>query len=137
MSTTETKTARKKFNLLYVDDEKSNLNVFKIAFKKQFNIITAANGVEALEVLDSGQSDIHVLVTDQRMPKMTGLELLERVTEKYPEIIKLVISEYSNDKVIREAMEKFNILCRIHKPWDWDYVKSQIDGALKEKYGEF
>ena len=136
MSAVAEKTTKKKFNLLYVDDEKSNLSVFKIAFKKQFNIHTAVNGLEALKVLDKGDKEIHVLITDQRMPEMTGLELLEVVNEKYPHIIKLVISEYSNDQVIRDSMEKFGILCRIHKPWDWEFVKEQIDGALKEKYGE-
>ncbi|HPH68291.1 MAG TPA: response regulator, partial [Kofleriaceae bacterium] len=74
----------KRYPILIVDDEQDNLDAFRFNFRKVFEIVTANSGAEALEIL--AQKDIAVVVTDQRMPKMTGVELLREVKLRKPEV---------------------------------------------------
>jgi len=71
-----------KITILYVDDEENNLFSFKAVFRIKYNVLTALSGDEALEILSKKQ--VHVIITDQRMPEMTGVEFLEKVLEKIP-----------------------------------------------------
>ncbi|MEO1054248.1 MAG: response regulator, partial [Bacteroidota bacterium] len=73
-----------KFNILYVDDEISNLQGFKSIYFTQYNVITAVSGREALEILD--EQEVHIIITDQKMPEMTGVEFLKIVLVEYPRI---------------------------------------------------
>lgn len=114
--------------ILYVDDMVPNINVFKITYKRDYNILTAENATEAIEILSSNNVDL--IISDQRMPGKSGMELLEEVAEKFPNIAKIIISEYSQDNVIRSGMKKFGILHNIHKPWDRDELKGLMDNAL-------
>lgn len=66
---------QKNINVLYVDDEVNNLNSFKATFRRNFNITTSETVDEALKILE--QEAIHVILSDQRMPKMTGIEFLK------------------------------------------------------------
>ena len=70
-------------NVLYVDDLQTNLILFQATFEKDYNIVLAESPQKALEILR--EQDVQVLVTDQRMPDMTGTELLELVAEEFPE----------------------------------------------------
>ena len=71
-----------KITILYVDDEENNLFSFKAVFRIKYNVLTALSGDEALEILSKKQ--VHVIITDQRMPEMTGVEFLEKVLENTP-----------------------------------------------------
>lgn len=117
-------------NVLYVDDEEPNINVFRIAFKRRYNIFTAQSGQEALDIMSN--NDIHVIVADHRMPGMTGIELLSKVGDMYPTVYRIVISEYVNDAIIREAMKAYDFTGSMGKPWDGDELKTMIDKALEE-----
>lgn len=121
---------KEKDHLLYVDDSRPNLSVFRIAFKKDYKVHVVEGGEAALEVLE--KEDIKIVVTDQRMPKMTGLELLEQVAEKYPDVIRIIISEYANDEIIRDAEKSFGIHGRVSKPWDADALREMIAGLLNK-----
>lgn len=114
--------------ILYVDDMVPNINVFKITFKREFNILTAENAEEALTILSSTPVDL--VISDQRMPGKTGVELMQELSEKYPGLPKIIISEYSQDTVIRAAMKQFGIAYNVHKPWDRDELKTIIDNCL-------
>lgn len=114
--------------VLYVDDMVPNINVFKITFKRDFNIMTAEEAEKALEIVKN--EDIDLIITDQRMPGKTGVELMREVAELKPNLPKMIISEYSQDKVIRDAMKELGILHNIHKPWDRDELKSAIVEAV-------
>jgi Response regulator containing CheY-like receiver, AAA-type ATPase, and DNA-binding domains len=67
------------FNVLYVDDEENNLNSFRAALRRNYNIYTALSGEEGIEILS--KTDIHVIVTDQRMPHMTGVQFLQHIPD--------------------------------------------------------
>ena len=115
-------------SILYVDDMVPNINVFKITFKRDFNIITAEEADQALDIVKN--QDLDLIITDQRMPGKTGVELMREVAEIKPKLPKMIISEYSQDKVIRDAMKELGILHNIHKPWDRDELKAAIMNAV-------
>jgi YesN/AraC family two-component response regulator len=114
--------------VLYVDDMVPNINVFKITYKREYNILTAENATEAIEVLSANSVDL--IISDQRMPGKSGVELLQEVAEKFPTVAKIIISEYSQDAIIRGSMKQFGILHTIHKPWDRDELKRLMEDAL-------
>ena len=76
-----TKVFTKQYTLLYVDDEESNLRIFRMAFKRHYNVLTASGGDEAIQMLR--ENDIQCIITDQKMPEMTGTELLEKVLPEF------------------------------------------------------
>lgn len=122
-----------KYKILYVDDEESNLRIFKDSFRRNFEIILAPSGIEALEILDKQLVDI--VITDQRMPKMTGVELLKKISKRFPEIPphRLILSGYSEDKHIKEAFEKYKLRQFISKPWEYNDLKNLINDTLKQQ----
>ncbi len=65
------------FNVLYVDDEINNLNSFRAALRRHYNVFTAESGEEGIDIIS--KNDIHVVVTDQRMPNMTGVQFLQHI----------------------------------------------------------
>ncbi|UZR93405.1 response regulator [Chondrinema litorale] len=119
----------KKYNLLYLDDEESNLRIFKAAFKQYYKIFTAKSGIEGLEVLKN--EEIHLIITDQRMPKMTGVEFLERIIPDYPDPVRIIITGFADIEDIVRALNKCGIHRYIVKPWNREELKLTIDKALE------
>lgn len=114
-----------KIKLLYVDDEAANLNVFRIAFKRMYNVTTCESAAEGLKLMEEDKFD--VIISDHRMPEMTGVELLEKVGELYPDMVRIIISEYVNDEIIRNAIKKFGFTGSVGKPWDADELVALIE----------
>ncbi len=105
-----------KRTVLFVDDEERLLNSLKRGFLDEpYNTIFANSGKEALEILE--KKDVHVLVTDMRMPEMGGLELLKIVKEKYPHIVRMVLSGYTQVGTLLTAINQGEIYKYITKPW--------------------
>ncbi|UXP32557.1 response regulator [Reichenbachiella agarivorans] len=115
-----------KKKLLYVDDEVANLNVFRIAFKRKYDVTTAGSAEEGMELLANEKYDI--IVCDHRMPGMTGVEMLAKVSDEYPHMIRIIISEYINDEIIRHAMKSYNLDGSMGKPWDAGELIAIIEG---------
>ncbi|UXX79678.1 response regulator [Reichenbachiella carrageenanivorans] len=114
-----------KIKLLYVDDEAANLNVFRIAFKRKYDVTTVESANEGLKLMEEGKYD--VIISDHRMPEMTGVELLEKVGNMYPDMIRIIISEYVNDEIIRNAIKNFGFDGSVGKPWDADQLIALIE----------
>ena len=116
----------KKYNLLYIDDEESNLRIFKNTFRRDFNIFLANSAKEGMEILN--EKKIDVLITDQRMPGMTGLDLLREVHSLFPEIPphRLMVSGYAAPDDINSAFEQYGLFKFISKPWDAENLKHTI-----------
>lgn len=125
------KKSKKKFSLLYVDDEATNLRVFKSNFRKIYNVFTCENPLEAIEILK--QEPIQVIVTDQRMPEMTGTEFLEKITPDYPNVIKIILTGFSDIQAIQDGVNKCGIFKYIMKPWNFEEVKGVLERGI-EKY---
>jgi len=119
--------------ILYVDDEPSNLRIFKDSFRRDFDIQLANSGAEALEILE--RELVEVVITDQRMPQMTGVELLEQINLRFPDIPpnRLIISGYSEDSEIRKAFNEYRLSQFIPKPWEYETLKQVIINAIKHQ----
>jgi two-component system, NtrC family, response regulator HupR/HoxA len=105
--------------ILFVDDEEKILASLKRCLMDEpYNILFANSGKKALEILE--HNEVHVIVTDLGMPNMSGVDLLKAVREKYPYIIRLVLSGSTDVKTVFEAINKGVILRFISKPWGCD-----------------
>jgi len=118
----------KKINILYVDDEKNNLISFKALFRLKYNIYTAERGNEAIQILDS--HEIHVIITDQRMPEMTGVELLEAILKTHPEPIRILLTGYTDLNAVIDAINKGKIFHYLNKPWN----EKELDQTIQRAY---
>jgi two-component system, response regulator PhcR len=101
--------------VLYVDDERGNRVVFEQSLSTEFNVITAQHAAEALERLEA--QDVAVIVSDMRMPAMSGDELLRIVKERYPQIIRMVVTAYADVEPILRAINEGLVARYIVKPW--------------------
>jgi response regulator RpfG family c-di-GMP phosphodiesterase len=101
--------------ILYVDDERGNRVVFEQSLQAEFNLVTAQNAAEALEVLEKHETA--VIVSDIRMPSMTGDELLRIVKERYPQVIRMVVTAYADVDPILRAINEGLVARYIIKPW--------------------
>jgi response regulator RpfG family c-di-GMP phosphodiesterase len=116
-------------NLLYVDDEPVNLQGFKANFRRDYNVFLAGSAAEARETLS--KHDIHILITDQKMPETLGTDLLEQVVKDYPHQERIMITAYSDSQVILDAFQKGHIYRYVLKPYNPDELKQIIDQAYK------
>ncbi|MGZ8556933.1 MAG: adenylate/guanylate cyclase domain-containing protein [Chitinophagaceae bacterium] len=116
------------YNVLYVDDEENNLNSFRAALRRTYNIFTAQSGEEGMEVIS--KNDIHVVVTDQRMPNMTGVQFLQHIPVDQDNI-RIIITGFSDMESIIEAINTGKVYRYITKPWDKDELKITIDNAME------
>ncbi|AOM75887.1 response regulator [Pedobacter steynii] len=116
-------------NVLYVDDEVHNLNAFKASFRRKFNVFTANSAVEGRQVLES--EDIHVIVTDQRMPVTTGIEFLESVIPDFPDPIRILLTGYADINAVIDAINKGQVYRYIQKPWMEDDLRINIEKAFE------
>lgn len=113
-----------KISILFVDDEPNNLFSFRATFRTKYKIYTAGSSKEGLEMLEDFPIDI--IITDQRMPGVTGIEFLEEVIKRYPEPIRILMTGYSDESVIREAINKGKVFYYLDKPWKEDEIDEII-----------
>ncbi len=117
-----------KINILYVDDEMNNLVSFKATFRVKYNVFTAISGEEAIRLLD--ENDIQVIITDQRMPGMTGVEFLESILERHPEPMRILLTGYADLNAVIDAVNKGKIFHYLSKPWNEQELDDTIQKAL-------
>src|SRR3954470_14782375 len=101
--------------VLYVDDERGNRVVFEQSLNSEFNLRTASSAAEALDVLD--KHEVAAVVSDMRMPSMSGEELLRIVKERHPEVIRMVVTAYADVEPILRAINEGLVARYIIKPW--------------------
>jgi len=118
----------KKINILYVDDEVNNLVSFKATFRLKYNVYTAISGEEAIKLLEENQ--IHIIITDQRMPGMTGVEFLERILEKHPDPMRILLTGYADLNAVIDAVNKGKIFHYLSKPWNEEELDMTIQRAF-------
>ena len=118
----------KKFSILYVDDEESNLKGFKSIYFTEYTIYTATSGQEALQIL--ANHEVHIIITDQKMPGMTGVQFLCNTLSKYPEPIRIILTGYSDIEVLMRAINECGIFRYLTKPWNEAEMNLTINQAL-------
>jgi DNA-binding NtrC family response regulator len=114
--------------ILYVDDEAPNLDLFQRRFDEEFRIVTAASGEDALALL-AAQS-IGVLVADQRMPGMTGVELLAQAATRWPGVSRILLTAYSDRDLLLSAIQRGQIHDYVLKPWSGDDLSIRLRQRL-------
>jgi two-component system response regulator PhcR len=119
--------------ILYVDDEPQSIKYFNRAFGSEFRILTAGSGAEAQRVLESevAAAGVGVLVTDQRMPVETGVQLLDRVKDRYPTIIRLLTTAYADLNDAVAAVNRGEIHRYILKPWDLESLRAELRASMR------
>jgi len=115
------------FPILYVDDEQHNLTSFMATFRKDYPIYTATNGFDALEIMRN--NDVKLVITDQRMPEMTGIQFLEKLAPEFPDSIRMILTGFSDIEVIIEAINSGWVFRYITKPWDENELRMTIENA--------
>ena len=120
---------QEKPTVLYVDDLPMNLKLFEATFKKDYNIILSETPSEVLQILE--EKEIQVLVSDQRMPNMSGTELLEIVSEKYPDVRRFLLTAYTDTETVIEAVNRGRVHGYIKKPLHADEIRQSIKNSLE------
>lgn len=113
--------------VLYVDDESHNLTAFKSAFRRDFEVYTANSAHEGLGIM--AEEEISVVITDQRMPEMTGVEMLEKAFTDHPDPIRILLTGYSDMQAVVDAINIGKVYYYMQKPWDEDEVKITVKNA--------
>ncbi|QJB33865.1 response regulator [Chitinophaga oryzae] len=116
-------------HILYIDDEIHNLNAFKASFRRLYNVFTATSAEEAVKLL--GEHEFHIIISDQRMPKMTGIEFFESILEKYPEPIRMLLTGYADINAVVDAINKGQVYKYFSKPWNEEELKHNIEKAYE------
>lgn len=119
--------------ILYVDDEEINLRLFRATFRRDYQIFTALSAIEGFEILK--ENPIDLVITDQRMPHITGVEFLKMVQQEHPGIPpgRLIISGYSDPEEIDLAYKEFQLYRFISKPWKQEDLQEIILKAIRNE----
>lgn len=117
-----------KIKVLYVDDEENNLFSFKAAFRLNYKVFTALSGSLAIDILNQNP-DIEVILTDQRMPGMTGVEFLKSILSVHPDPIRILLTGYADLQASIDAVNEGKIFHYLSKPWNEDEVNMIIQKA--------
>ena len=118
-----------KIRILYLDDEVNNLESFKANFRKFYEVYTAETANDAKQILK--EHKIEIIITDQRMPDITGVEFLESVIEEYPDPIRMLLTGYADIEAVIDAINKGKIYYYTTKPFNADELKITIDKAYE------
>jgi response regulator RpfG family c-di-GMP phosphodiesterase len=124
----------KKINILYVDDEENNLFSFKATFRLKYNVFTAISGNDAIAILRE-HPEIEIIITDQKMPNMTGVEFLETIIPEFPDPMRILLTGYADLTATIDAVNKGKIFHYLNKPWKEEELDATIQSAY-EKYIE-
>lgn len=117
------------YKLLLVDDELPNTRLLERLFREDYYCLTASSGEEAMALID--QHEIAVIITDQRMPQMTGLELLKKSADRRPHMVRILLTGYTDLEALVEAVNCGLVYMYVSKPWNNDDLKLRVSRAVE------
>src|SRR5690554_2728917 len=120
---------KNKIRVLYVDDEDNNLSSFKASLRRDFQVYTAIDAKGGLQLAE--EMDFEVVIADQRMPEMTGVEFFEKLVKIKPDPIRILLTGYSDIASVIDAINKGEVYRFIDKPWNIDQIKIAIINAAE------
>lgn len=120
----------RRHRFLIVDDEADVLDSLRHLFHRRYQVVTARSGEEALEVLE--REDVQIILSDQRMPGMTGDEFLRRARERQPQAVRLLFTGYADIQAIIDAVNRGGIFRYLHKPWDPVELEALVAQAAEQ-----
>lgn len=119
-----------KHPILVVDDEEEILFSLRGLLRQEFELHTAQSGAEAIDIMR--RHVIHVIMTDQRMPQMTGVELLQKARGECPEAVRMVFTGYADIKAVIDSINQGQIFRYLTKPWDPDELVAALRQGCEE-----
>lgn len=114
---------------MFIDDEEANLNSFRALFRRDYRVHTVTNGDDAMRVLR--ERPVQVVMTDMRMPEESGVEILARIQEEFPEPVRILTTGFSDIGAVIEAVNTGNIYHYLKKPWEEGEVRMAIEKAYR------
>ena len=117
------------YKLLIVDDELPNTRLLERLFRQDYFCLTASSGEEAIDLLD--QHEVAVIITDQRMPQMTGIELLKKSADRRPHMVRILLTGYTDLEALVEAVNCGLVYMYISKPWNNDDLRLRVSRAVQ------
>jgi two-component system sensor histidine kinase/response regulator len=118
--------------ILCVDDEIDNLEALERLFRTKYKVLKADSGPHALKVLDQNPEPVAVILTDQRMPEMSGVQFLEKSIQKNPDAIRILLTGYTDIESIIGAINSGHIYRYLNKPWDPVDLLATVDQAVEK-----
>ena len=119
----------REYPILYVDDEPENLRIFELTFRREFSIVTATSGEEGLAILR--EQPISLVLSDHRMPGMTGTEFLAKVADLDPNTIRIMVTAYGDVETLQSAINAGSIYRFIPKPWTPEDVRATLRRGIE------
>lgn len=116
--------------ILAVDDEPANLRMLERLFHKDYRVLTATSGENALGILQ--RENVSLIITDQRMPGMSGTELLRESLSANPDTIKIILTGYTDIEALTDAINTTRVYKFVSKPWDPVALKETVRNAFRE-----
>ena len=117
------------FPVLYVDDEPENLRVFELTFGREFSILTAASAEAGMEILN--ENPVAVVLSDQRMPGVSGVQFLSRVRELDPDTIRILVTAYGDVETLGDAINDGSVYRYLPKPWEPEDMRLTLRRAIE------
>lgn len=117
-----------KNTVLYVDDEKVNLELFRLNFARDYDVKIALSAKEGYSIMK--ENNIDVIISDLRMPVMNGIEFIKKIKQEYPDKICIILSAFIEPDLMLKTGDKDLIFSYIPKPWKKADVKKVIDEAM-------
>jgi putative nucleotidyltransferase with HDIG domain len=117
------------YKIMIVDDEPANLRLLERLFRRKYTVITANSGMEALRLLE--QHDVALIITDQRMPHMTGIELLKQTADLRPHMVRIILTGYTDVEALVEAINCGQVYKYVTKPWVNEDLQLTVSRAIE------
>lgn len=110
--------------VLYLDDEEANLFSFKAAFRREFEVHTCIEPHQAVRLMD--EHEFHVVLSDQRMPRISGVEFFELVMPDHPDVSRVLVTGYADTDAVVDAINKGQVYRFVSKPWNEEELRTVI-----------
>ncbi len=110
-------------NILVVDSETGVLSTLERTFRHDYNFFAATNSKDALSIM--GENDIDLIITDHRIRGMTGFEFLEKVSRKYPDTVRIILTAYIDETLLMDAM-RIHVHKYVIKPWETEEIREIV-----------
>lgn len=120
-----------KYTIVVVDDEVDNVNLVKRTLRREYDVICATSGYEALDMLTNIDKEVALIISDQRMPGMNGTEFLQKTVETHPYALKILLTGYSDVDAMIDGINKCELFHYVSKPWDPDDLKQLVGKAIE------
>jgi CheY-like chemotaxis protein len=115
--------------ILIVDDEEAILETMTFTFEDEYDVLTASSGAEGLELLER-EGPVAVVISDQRMPQMTGVEFLTHVFERWPVTVRIILTGFADMDAILGSINSGHVYAYITKPWEPEHLKQVVQRAV-------